>query len=255
MKIHQDRQTKRRVRASLFFFNFRQIAKVSKFGAAVSLLLALATPALAAETADPLEPVNRVTFKFNQMFDRVVLRPLATTYQKVTPRFAKSMIGNFFDNLGEVPNVVNDVLQLDLGQASNDLGRLAVNSTLGVGGLFEVADPMLGLEKNKQDFGQTLAHWGVEQGPYLVLPLFGPSTLRDSFNVAVNSVIHPVSETDHVATRNSLSAGRSVDLRADLLILDGLIIGDPYIYLREAYIQHREYTINGDQMMVAFEDF
>ncbi len=254
MQTHSS-QNYRRAGQSYTLPRFRHLTRLALLATASTLFLSLSAPLTAAETQDPLEPVNRATFKFNQTVDRFLFKPLATAYDKVTPRFAKSMLGNFFDNLGEVPNVVNDVLQGDIRRASNDLGRLAVNSTLGVGGLFEVADPLFGLEHERQDFGQTLAQWGVPEGPYLVLPLFGPSNLRDSLNVGVNTVIHPVGNLDHVATQNTLRASRAVDLRSDLLLLDRLIVGDPYLYQREAYIQHREYTINGDDMMIAFEEF
>jgi phospholipid-binding lipoprotein MlaA len=219
------------------------------------LLLILPCSTISAQTSDPLEKINRITFKVNDIVDSYLIKPLAVSYQNHSPAFAKSMIGNFFSNLGEVPTVVNDVLQFKPVQASKDLCRLAVNTTLGLGGFFDVADPMLGLEKNKQDFGQTLAQWGVGTGPYIVLPLLGPSTLRDSLDVAVNAVIHPLNGVEHTAAQNALRANQLIDIRASLLPLDALMMGDRYLYMREAYMQHRDYTINPNEMMFAFEDF
>ncbi len=164
-------------------------------------------------------------------------------------------VSNFFNNLDDVRVTANDLLQLNFDQAAADFGRLAINSTIGLGGVFDVAGPGLGLEKNRQDFGMTLAHYGVESGPYLVLPLLGPTTLRDAFGLGLDASLDPVPNVDHVGTRNGLFAAEAIDFRASVLGFDDLIIGDDYLFIRGAYLQQRDYRINGGFTAVAFEDF
>lgn len=213
------------------------------------------TPLKAATESDPFEAVNRVTYSFNSGFDRVLLKPLATGYENYTPELAKKGIGNFFSNLDDVRVGFNDLVQLKFGEAAKDFGRFAVNSTVGVGGLFEVAEPVLKLEKNRQDFGKTLAHWGVGSGPYIVLPFLGPSTARDAFGFGIDAVVDPLPGVDHVSSRNSLLATKSTDARSNYLSFEDLIIGDEYLFVRGIYLQSREYSINGDYVEVAFDDF
>lgn len=221
---------------------------------AVFLTFSFASPVLMAGE-DPLENVNRATHQFNRAIDTVIIKPLARTYEAVLPRFAKAGVRNFFNNLDDVKVIANDVLQLNLGAAVSDLTRVAINSTVGVGGLLDVAEPALGLAKNRQDFGMTLAHYGVQPGPYLVLPLLGPSTVRDALGLAANTTFEPLAEVDHVRTRNALAATQAVDFRARVLNFDNLIIGDDYLFIKQAYLQQREYSISGDFTTVAFEDF
>ncbi len=218
-------------------------------------LLLTCSPAYAATEYDPFEKVNRVTFDFNVTLDRAVLRPLASGYDNFTPKVAKRGVRNFFSNLDDVRVGINDLLQLNFTQAAKDFGRFAVNSTVGVAGLFDVAEPAFNLEKNRQDFGKTLAHWGVGSGPYLVLPIIGPSTARDALGFSVDTVVDPILSIDHVSSRNSLLATKSTDRRADYLSFDDLIIGDKYLFVRGIYLQAREYAINGDYVEVAFDDF
>lgn len=218
-------------------------------------LLLTCSPANAATEYDPFEKVNRVTFGFNVAFDSAVLQPLASGYDSYTPKIAKSGIRNFFNNLDDVRVGVNDLLQLNFRQAAKDLSRFAVNSTVGVLGLIDVAETVLDLEKNRQDFGKTLAHWGVGSGPYLVLPIIGPSTARDAMGFSVDTVVDPIPSIDHVSSRNSLLATKSTDKRAGYLSFDELIIGDRYLFVRGIYLQSREYDINSDYVSVAFEDF
>lgn len=213
------------------------------------------SPAYAAAEYDPFEKVNRVTFGFNFALDRVVLKPLASGYASYTPKLAKRGVRNFFNNLDDVRVGINDLLQLNFPQAAKDFGRFAVNSTVGVAGLFDVAKPALNLHKNRQDFGKTLAHWGVGSGPYLVLPVIGPSTARDALGFGVDAVTAPIPSIDHVSSRNSLLASKSTDKRADYLSFDELIIGDSYLFVRGIYLQSRQYAIDGDLVEVAFEDF
>jgi phospholipid-binding lipoprotein MlaA len=215
---------------------------------AIFLFLIALDSATAAES-DPLENINRATHEFNQVVDRLLVKPLAETYQSLTPRFVRRGIGNFFANLNDVTVTVNDLLRLDLPAAGQSLSRVAVNSTVGLGGLVEVAYPAFGLEKTNQDFGLTLAHYGVEQGPYLVLPFFGPSTVRDAFGFAIDSLADPVNSVDHIATRNSLRGGQVLNYRASVLSFDDLVIGDDYLFYREAWLQRRA-AAAGDPVML-----
>jgi len=218
-------------------------------------LLLTCSPAYAATEYDPFEKVNRVTYGFNVALDRAVLKPLASGYDNYTPKVAKTGVRNFFNNLDDVRVGINDLLQLNFTQAAKNFGRFAVNSTVGVAGLFDVAEPAFDLKKNRQDFGKTLAHWGVGSGPYLVLPIIGPSTARDALGFSVDTVVDPIPSLDHVSSRNSLLATKSTDRRADYLSFDDLIIGDRYLFVRGIYLQSREHAINGGYAEVAFEDF
>ena len=218
-------------------------------------LLLTCSPAYAAADYDPFEKINRVTFGFNVGLDRAVLKPLASGYDNYTPKVAKTGVRNFFNNLDDVRVGVNHLLQLNFTQAAKNFGRFAVNSTLGVAGLFDVAEPAFNLDKNRQDFGKTLAHWGVGSGPYLVLPIIGPSTARDALGFGVDTVADPIPSIHHVSSRNSLLAAKSTDRRADYLSFDELIIGDRYLFVRGIYLQSREHAINGGYTEVAFEDF
>lgn len=223
---------------------------------AIFFIFVLASsPLQAAVDYDPLEPVNRATHSFNRVIDKILLKPLARTYQQLAPKFVKSGVSNFFGNLDDVAVTFNDLLQLEFKQAASDFGRLAVNTTVGMGGLFDVADAAFALEKNNQDFGQTLAHYGVESGPYVVLPFFGPSTLRDAFGMQFDALLDPVVGVDHVESRNGMLASKTVDFRADVLHVDDMIIGDDYLFIRGIYLQHREFEINGGYTEVAFDEF
>ena len=190
------------------------------------LYLSLTISSVAAAEQDPLESFNRPTHAFNQFVDRLFVRPLAASYQNLAPRFVKRGVANFFANIDDVQVVANDLLRLDLPAAANTAGRLAVNSTIGIGGLVEVASPVFGLRKTHQDFGLTLAHYGVEQGPYLVLPLLGPSTVRDAFGLGIDNLIDPVNSVNDVPTRNSVRAAQVTSYRAAVLTFDDLVIED-----------------------------
>lgn len=190
---------------------------------------------------DPWEGMNRKTFAFNEKLDQAVLKPVATTYKKVVPEFAREGVNNFFDNLEDIGTSLNNILQGKPGQGLSDAGRFLVNSTLGVFGLWDVATPM-GLEKHFEDFGQTLGVWGVQSGPYLVLPLLGPSTARDapakivdpswyySNYVDPQSVYWGLWTLDKVRTRANLAGAESVVEQAAL---------DKYTFIRDAWLQRR----------------
>ncbi|MFB1001153.1 MAG: VacJ family lipoprotein [Pseudomonadales bacterium] len=208
------------------------------------LLLTLAMPNFAA-SVDPFEDINRKIFGFNEVLDRWLVKPSAKVYQWVMPSALDRGVTNFFDNIGEFSNVVNSGLQGDLRQSGRSLGRLAINTTVGIGGLFDVATDW-GIEERNEDFGQTLAVWGVGDGPYIVLPLMGGRYLRDALAIAPDAYISPLDQVDDVQTRNSIWAVKLLDKRADLLDAERLISGDRYTFIREIYIQQREVaTANG----------
>ncbi|WP_226876980.1 MlaA family lipoprotein [Microbulbifer hainanensis] len=197
---------------------------------------------------DPWEGFNRAVFRFNDTADRWVLKPVATTYRQVTPVFMQLGITNFFGNLLEVANTFNSVLQWKWGQAGNDAGRFLVNSTVGVAGLFDVAQHM-GLEASDgEDFGQTLAVWGVPEGPYLVLPFVGPSTVRDAPGVVVDWYTNPLTYIEHEPTYWAFRVTDLVQTRAGLLKAETLLKGDRYVLLRDAYLQRREYLIKDGEL-------
>ena len=149
---------------------------------------------------------------------------------------------------------VNDLLQLKVGDAVTDSGRFLVNSTVGIGGILDVASN-LGLERNEEDFGQTLGKWGVHSGPYVVLPVFGPSNLRDSFGLVLDTLFNPIQYQEESSIRFPLLLVENVDTRSSLLALDELIIGNKYLFLREAYMQRRDYLVNDGQVEDQFGSF
>lgn len=191
---------------------------------------------------DPLEGFNRAMYTFNDKFDRYLLKPVAKGYRAVTPKPVRKGISNFFSNLHDPGIMLNNLLQGKPRQAGSDLGRFLVNSTLGIAGLFDVATSM-GMEKHNEDFGQTLAKWGVGDGSYLVLPFFGPSNLRDGAALPVDWEMYPPNHMEETSTRNKLLVVDTVDKRAQLLdasdILEQAAGQDPYIFVREAYRQRR----------------
>lgn len=203
---------------------------------------------------DRLETLNRTAFVFNETLDNIFLKPAAKTYKASVPDPLEKGILNVFSNLNEITNVLNDLLQGKFAQAGNDTGRFLINTTVGVGGLFDVAQ-RAGLEKSEgEDFGQTLAVWGVESGPYLMLPLVGPSTLRDAPSKFVDSFANPLGYIDPVSTRNSMRGLDLLAMRADLLTLDDVISGDRYLFVRDVYLQRREYLVSDGAIEDDFGD-
>jgi phospholipid-binding lipoprotein MlaA len=194
---------------------------------------------------DPWEGFNRGTFAFNETLDTWVLKPVAKGYDAVTPGPVRVGVANFFDNLGDVWVGVNNLLQGKPGAALSDLGRFLVNSTMGVAGLIDVASPM-GLERHSEDFGQTLAVWGAGSGPYVVLPVFGPRTVRDSGGLAFDMTADALNLFNHDPTRYGMTGLRLIDTRAGFLPTDRLLNEaslDKYAYLRSAYLQRRQHLI------------
>jgi phospholipid-binding lipoprotein MlaA len=190
---------------------------------------------------DPLEPFNRAMFSFNDAVDTAVMKPVAKGYRAVLPGFVRTGVSNFFSNVEDVWICVNDLLQGKFQRGLGDFGRVLFNTTLGIGGLFDFASDA-GLQKNNEDFGQTLGWWGVGSGPYLVLPFLGPSTTRDSLAFLVDSEADLVWRIDNVPVRNSAVALRYVDRRAGILDATSLIDAaalDKYTFVREAFLQRR----------------
>lgn len=203
---------------------------------------------------DPLESWNRGVYKFNDALDRGVAKPLARGYQKVVPTPVRTGVGNFFANLATPKVMINDLLQGKLLAAANDLGRFVLNTTLGVGGILDPAS-QAGLDRNDEDFGQTLGHWGVHPGPFLELPVFGPSDVRDApsrllVDSQMSPLVHHTTNPHHYLQKNTyekyaLKGVELVNKRADLLSLDDTLknIYDPYAFIRDAYLQRRAYAV------------
>ncbi|MGU3780529.1 MlaA family lipoprotein [Burkholderia metallica] len=190
---------------------------------------------------DPLEPMNRAMYKFNDTVDTNIAQPIAKGYQKVTPTPVRTAISNFFSNLGDLGNMANNLLQLRITDATEDLMRVAMNSVFGVAGLIDIATPA-GLPKHHQDFGLTMARWGVPSGPYLVLPVFGPSTIRDGVGRAVDVRFNLLNYIEPAA-RNPMYIAQFISARSDLLGATDLLKQaalDPYSFVRDAYLQQRK---------------
>lgn len=198
-----------------------------------------------ADPRDPLEPYNRAMFKFNDSVDRAVLKPVATVYKDNLPYLVRKGVSNFFDNLQDGWSFVNSALQLKGEAAADNFFRFGVNTLIGLGGVLDVASEM-GIARHTEDFGQTLGYWGVGSGPYIVLPLLGPSSLRDTAALPVDAYGNMVADLQDVPTRNSLTALKVVDQRAGLLqatnIMDQVAL-DPYLFARDAYLQHRRNAV------------
>lgn len=216
-------------------------------GLAVGALLLVSTSGAVADESshDPYEGFNRSMFAVNEVVDKYAAKPVAQVYDAALPLPVKAGVGNFFGNVGDLWIGVNNALQGKFANAGSDLGRLAINLTLGIFGLFDVASE-LGLDKHDEDFGQTLAVWGVGDGPYLFWPIIGPRNVRDTAGWAADLYVDPVGNVDPVAVRNSLVGLRFVDLRASLLPADKVIDEaalDKYSYIRDAYMQRRRNQI------------
>ncbi|NHV26967.1 VacJ family lipoprotein [Burkholderia sp. D-99] len=190
---------------------------------------------------DPLEPMNRTMYKINDAVDSNIAQPIAKGYQKITPTPVRTAISNFFSNLGDLGNMANNLLQLRITDATQDLMRVTMNSLFGVAGLIDIATPA-GLPKHHQDFGLTLARWGVPSGPYLVLPVFGPSTFRDGVGRAVDVRFNLLNYIEPAA-RNPMYIAQFISARSDLLGATDLLKQaalDPYSFVRDAYLQQRK---------------
>ncbi|EXI85267.1 MAG: putative phospholipid-binding lipoprotein MlaA precursor [Candidatus Accumulibacter regalis] len=223
--------------------------RLSAYVCATAITVASGCASTNNDPADPFEGFNRAMFAVNEGLDTVAIKPVAQGYDAVTPLPVKVGVGNFFGNIWDSWTAINNLLQGKGGDALSDVGRVLINSTIGIGGVFDVASEM-GLTKHSEEFGQTLGKWGVPDGPYFYWPLIGPRTTRDTFGWMVDTYYDPVWRVDNIPLRNSLVAVRYVDLRASVLPTDKVIeeaAFDKYSYIRDAYLQHRRNEIfDGD---------
>ncbi|MFN6408196.1 MAG: VacJ family lipoprotein [Limnohabitans sp.] len=214
-------------------------------GLGMLLLLQACATVKSADARDPWEPMNRSVYQFNDAVDTIAIKPAAQLYVKVLPSMVRTGVSNFLGNLGDVWSMANSAMQLK-GQATVEtFMRININTFIGLAGFLDVASEM-GIEKRREDFGQTLGHWGVASGPYLVLPLFGPSTLRDAVAFPVDMQGNVTQRLNDEATRYSLLAVRLVDTRSGLLKTVDVIKAaslDPYSFVRDAYLQKRQNDI------------
>jgi phospholipid-binding lipoprotein MlaA len=198
---------------------------------------------------DPLEPLNRGVERFNTALDSALLKPVATVYSNVTPDVVRTVVGNFFGNLNDVWSTLNTALQLRGEDTAVNAMRVSINTVLGLGGLIDIASDM-NLYRSSADFGQTLGFWGVPPGPYLMLPILGPSTLRDTVGMGVEASGDLVQGVANVPTRNSLYTLRAVETRAGLLragaVLDEAAL-DKYTFTREVFLQRRQSLIDAQR--------
>jgi phospholipid-binding lipoprotein MlaA len=219
-----------------------------RFGA-LAMVLALTGCATAPNQRDPLEGFNRSMFIFNDTFDKAALKPAAKAYKSILPSFVQTGIGNFFGNIGDVWTAVNELLQGKAADGVTDVMRVAVNSTLGLGGVLDIGSEA-GMTKHHEDFGQTLGKWGVKSGPYVVLPFLGSSTIRDSVALPLDYKGDPWGYKYPVRWRNTGTVVRVIDQRAVVLNASNLIEDaalDRYEFVRDAYLQRRESNIrDGD---------
>ena len=218
-------------------------------GAAAGLLAVLLLAGCATvahpDPRDPWESYNRTMTQFNDGVDKAVIKPVATVYKEVLPTPVRTGVGNFFGNLGDAWSFVNNVLQAKPEGALHSFWRVVVNTTIGIGGLFDPASEMH-LVRHREDFGQTLGRWGADSGPYLVLPILGPSTLRDTIALPVDYLGRPQAQIHDVPVRNSLTVLEMIDTRACLLGVEQLLDQaalDPYSFQRDAYLQKRRSDI------------
>ena len=207
------------------------------------LVLLFSYPVFGEEISDPFEDLNRDIFIFNEKLDEKLLKPAAIAYRKVTPQFARSGVTNFFNNLEEIDTTINQVLQGEIKYAFNDAGRFVINTTIGLFGLIDVASKM-GLERHEEDFGQTLGVWGVDSGPYIMIPFLGPSNPRDLLSRPISSFLSGTFAMEDDDVKITLVGIDALETRERLLDAETLIIGDKYIFVKDAYVQSREYEIN-----------
>ena len=226
-----------------------------QYGLFLITLLILPKLGMSEESVDPWQGFNRSVFEFNETLDMYVAKPVAQGYQAVTPQFVDTGVSNFFSNLEDVLIVVNDVFQLKPVQALSDTGRFLINSTIGLFGFFDVASH-IGLMKHDEDLGQTLGYWGVGAGPYIMLPVLGPSNVRDTFGLAGDSLsgFGYTEVTDTLAQQSGLWLLRNIDVRADLIASEGLITGDRYTFFRSFYMQRRDYLVRDGVVEDEFGD-
>ncbi len=215
----------------------------TRIGMLLALLLVWAP--LKAEEPDPLEPMNRAVFEFNDTLDRWVLKPVAQGYVRVTPDPVQDGVSNFFANLRQPGDGVNHLLQGEFRQAGHSGGRFLINTTIGILGFLDVASHW-GLEDKQTDFGLTLGTWGVPGESYLMVPFLGPYTVRGAAGIPVDNYTWPPSHLLHGRDYWGMVAAWGIDKRAGLLDQEDLIVGDRYSFIRDAYLQHRRFQLTGE---------
>ena len=219
-------------------------AVLSRAVLAVAVAL-VAGCAAAPSREDPFEPMNRALYEFHDTVDTAVVKPVAQAYIDVVPELIRTGVSNVFNNIEDLISAVNDLLQGKLDKLDNDLARVLLNTAFGVGGIFDLAS-MVGIERGNEDFGQTFGAWGLPQGPYLFVPFFGPTTVRDGSGTLVRIMVGPVGYIGEVPLRNSLYGLGAVDIRAQALsagrIVDTAAL-DRYLFIRNAYLQRRRYLL------------
>ena len=219
----------------------------------LTVFLALVCSGVTMASEDRFETINRKVHGFNDFMDTKLMRPAAKAYKKVLPAPVRYSVRNFVGNLSDVGDIINNALQGKPKQALSDFGRVLVNSSIGIGGLFDPASRM-GLVDHDEDFSQTLAVWGVPRGPFIVIPGLGPSDARGIFGRASNEGVDPLPYYHPVPHRNSLATVRLLSIRAKLLAVDGVVFGDKYIFYRDAYLQHRKFLETDGQADDPFGD-
>ena len=213
--------------------------KVIKF---YLLLTSLTLSTIASTEVDPLEDINLQIHNLNQTLDLQLASPVARFYKKITPDFLEKSITNFTHNIEDLSIAINNLLQGKVNDGISDILRFAINTSLGIGGFIDVASKM-GLERHEEDFGQTLAVWGVGQGPYIMLPILGPSTLRDTFSRPVSSFLSVTFHMTETDVNIALKGMDAIETREKLLDVEALLSGDKYAFVKDAYIQSIYYEI------------
>lgn len=217
------------------------------------ILLLLLSPFTFAEV-DPFQNINEKTHNLNQTLDLQVASPVARFYKRITPDFLEKGITNFTHNIEDLSIGINNILQGKFNKGLSDFSRFTLNTSIGLLGFIDIASD-LGLTKHDEDFGQTLAVWGVPDGPYLVLPGLGPSTTRDTLAMIPDAFLTPLWLIDHDRTSYSLTAIDLIDTRARYLGLESVVIGDEYLFYRDAYLQSRNFEIKDGEVEDDFDDF
>ena len=216
-----------------------------RFAAMFGVVALVAGCAMGPTREDPFEPMNRVSYKVHQVVDGRIIKPVVQAYVDYTPRIVRTAVTNFFGNIDDMFSVINDMLQGKGDKAGNDLGRVITNTGFGVLGLIDVAGSA-NIPKGNEDFGQTFGVWGIPQGPYLFIPVFGPTTVRDGTGWLIRGYASPVGYIDDIATRDVLWTLNLVDLRASALQAENLLNQaalDPYTFIRRSYFQRRQYLV------------
>ena len=199
------------------------------------------------EVHDPFEDINRITFNINDSLDNKIAKPVAVVYGDITPQFIQNRITRFFKNLAEIDTFINQALQGKPKLAINDFSRFAINSSIGLFGFFDVATKM-GLEAHDEDFGQTLGVWGVPDGPYLMLPIIGPSNARDIMSRPISSFLSGTFAMTDTDVKLTLTALDALETRERYLDFEAMITGDRYTFVKDAYVQSRDYEIFDGEM-------